>query len=695
MKNILETILLIFMLASSTQESNALEITGPTQVNSRKFSRLKAKGDKNYETFSYEKAIHHYKRALNAGRESSVELRLADSYRLLNKPEEAEFWYRAVLKEMTLADNDMVNFGQVLSANGKYEEALEVYEKYQHHEDWVGDHVDALQNVERFYVNEIAFEIEESLFNSLEKDFSPTLVKDGVVFVTGRPSSGLLKPEYSWDGSNFLDLFEVRNGEVPEKIHRGINTRYHEGPATFFDNDHKMFFTRNNYHKKQAGESADGINKLKLYYSERKKEGRWHKPKEFPYNDDHHSTGHPAISGDGQTLYFASDRSGGFGGVDLYKSKWVNGQWSTPENLGERFNTAEDEMFPFLYDDEILYFSSNGHKGLGGLDLFRASLDSDHVPRNMGFPLNTNADDFGIALERGTNVGYFSSNRVGGTGDDDIYHVRIFDYVINVNLIDGVTGEPLSGEMKVNEFFPPDVVDRLAGGQEIQTIKFRSLKGSKLEVEGNADGYRPGSLEIAPDAKWDDNTQIVHLTYDLPLFPIGYEEETKRLEAELIVVENNGRNTQLVAYAHERYDAFEGKIADLREALDSDGKEIVKETYLRNIFYDFDQYNIRPDAAIELDRLHDFMMKRNDVSVVFASHTDVRGSIAYNEVLAQNRAMAAKKYLENRGINGERITTTSFGELQTFDDCQAATCSKVAHQSNRRTEIKLLFPALE
>ncbi|MEM9337749.1 MAG: OmpA family protein, partial [Bacteroidota bacterium] len=652
MKKTIEIILYLLVLWGTVQESKATGIKGAAKTNTKKFTRLKAKADKSYEAYSYEKAIYHYKRALKANRETSVELRLADSYRLLNQPEEAELWYRAVLDEMTMSDNDMLNFGQVLSANGKYDEALAIYEQYQHHEDWVDDHVEALSNVERFYVNEIAYEIEESLFNSLEKDFSPALKKDGVVFVTGRPSSGVLKPEYSWDGSNFLDLFIAKDGETPEKIHRGINTRYHEGPAVFYDNDTKMFFTRNNYHKKRAGASADGVNKLKLYYSERKDEDRWNKPQEFPYNDDHHSTGHPAITSDGKTLYFASDRPGGFGGVDLYKCELINGQWSQPENLGKRFNTAEDEMFPFLHEDEILYFTSTGHEGLGGLDLFRANLSGDHSPRNMGFPLNTNADDFGIAIENGTNTGYFSSNRVGGTGDDDIYNVHIFDYIIHVNLIDGVTQEPLSGSILVNETLPPDIVELWAKTEDATTIKFRSLKGSKFEVDGTSEGYLPGDIKIEPEVEEKENAggnQITHLYYDLPLYPID------ALEAELIVVENNGSNTQVITFERESYQDYAGTLEELRSELGNEGKKIVKETYLKNIFYDFDKYNIRADAAAELNELYQFLMQDDKIDVSLSSHTDVRGSVSYNETLAANRAKAAQGYLIEKGIEEGRL----------------------------------------
>ncbi len=679
----LANISLILLILTSIVGFKGADKDAKTKVNPRKYARLKAKADRSYEAYSYERAINQYKRVLESTEsDASVELKLANSYRLLNQPQDAEFWYRAVLDKTTMTDKDMLNFGQVLSANGKYDEALAIYEEYQHKEDWVDDHVVALKNVDRFYVNEIAFEIQESYFNSIEKDFSPTLRGDEVIFVTGRRSSGILKPEYNWDGTNFLDLFVVKEGGSPEKIHRGINTRYHEGPAAFYQNGEKMFFTRNNYHKKKAGESEEGVNMLKIFYSEKKDENKWKKPVEFTHNNDHYSTGHPTISSDGKTLYFASDMPGGFGGVDIWKSEYTNGMWSTPENMGPRYNTAEDEMFPFLYDD-MMYFASSGHEGLGGLDLFRASLNDERKPRNLGFPLNTNADDFGITLNE-DNAGYFSSNRSGGMGDDDIYNVQIYDYIITVNLIDAITGEPLSGGMDVTEFFPPEIEEFVIAVEESSKVVFRSLKGSKFEVDGVSEGYVPNMLEIGT-ADLPKTNGFEFISFDLPLTPL------RKAEAEIIVVENNGINTQVISKEDSIYTDHDKTVDDLKLALAEDRKEIVRETLIKNIYYDFDKYNIREDAALELDKLFEFLNETENAVVTLSSHTDVRGSIKYNEKLAQNRALSAKQYLIEKGIDASRIEITSFGETKTFNNCPESDCSKDQHQLNRRTEITIGF----
>lgn len=645
----------------------------------KKFERLVKKADRNYDAYSYQKSIGIYEKALELNPDPNVKLKLADSYRHINEPAKSERWYRATIEDMQLSEDDMLNFGQVLSANGKYEEALAIFEKYEHKEDWVDDHVHALKNVDRFYVNEIAFDLQESIFNSEEKDFSPSFENDQLVFVTGRPSSGLFKPQYQWDNSRFLDLFTLDSGFRQSKVHRGINTRFHEGPATFFDSGDKMFFTRNNYLSRKAGQSEEGVNMLKIYYSERKNERRWKKPTEFPHNDDHHSTGHPTISSDGKTLYFASDMPGGYGGVDLYKSEFVNGAWQKPENLGAEFNTSEDEMFPFLHEDEVLYFASNGLEGLGGLDIFRKELDSKYVPRNLGFPLNTNADDFGIALKNGTNKGYFSSNRVGGTGDDDIYDVTIYDYIIEVNLIDSISGKPINGGLLVHEEFGGQT-EYVASIEDNNTITFRGLKGSSFIVDGLASEYEEGKLKIATSQR---SNEITHLAFDLPLVPL------KKGEAEILIVENNKNISQVFVISSNDVTETEASLEEIRMRLANERIEVTGETILKNVYYDYDVFTIREDAGAELNKLFEYLVENENLNLLLESHTDVRGSLSYNERLARNRAEAARDYLVEKGLSYERISFLHYGEERVFNECEEEACEEDEHQENRRTEIRL------
>ncbi|MEM8938834.1 MAG: OmpA family protein [Bacteroidota bacterium] len=652
---------------------------------SKAFLRLKDRADFFYQNYNFPKAIRIYNEALKEYDSDSIKLRIADSYRRMNQTLDAEKWYKQVLGSNVLTETNMLNYGQILSANGKYDSAAAVFEKYEHHQDWIDKQAKALRDIERFYVNKVAFDIAESYFNSEEKDFSPAYLNDDLVFVSGRKSAGLMKPEYKWDGSNFLDLFVVKGGEgSPEKIQRKINSRMHEGPPVYYAQGERMIFTRNNYLASDAGASEEGVNMLKLYFSKATGEKRWGKPKEFLYNSNNYSTGHPAITADGNTLYFASDMPGGIGGVDLWKSEYQNGQWQAPENLGPRFNTSKDEMFPFLHDDSLLYYSSNGLEGLGGLDLFRLDLSNKvGKPRNLGFPVNTNADDFGITLKRGKSHGYFSSNREGGTGNDDIYDVTIYDYFIRVNLIDSLTREPLSGNIKINEIFPPDIAE-LVQEKTGNTIVFRALKGSGFKATGAAQGYVPDSLSIATKKH---PTDILWLVYDLPLL-----REIAGI-ADFLVVKNNGLVSQ-VFYRKDSssYQLYEGiELDNLKENFIEDQYMIGETLVLENIFYDFDKYNIREDAAAGLNELVAFMEVNMDAKVDLASHTDVRGSLGYNDRLAKRRAKSAMNYLVKNGIDKSRIKTSDFGETRTFNSCKEEDCSEANHQENRRIVIKLTF----
>lgn len=679
-KKIAISLVLLFLLI------NIGNTAAPLSNEGKKFQRLKVKGDKYFEGFSYRKAIVQYEKALEIASEKYIKLQLANCYRLLNDPANAVKWYDLTLEEGKISTVDMLHYGQVLSAVGRYEESLGIFEKYQRLENWADDKMDGFLSMDQFYGNQEAFVIKESSFNSSEKDFSPTIRGEEVVFVTNRESSGFLKPTYNWDGSSFLDLFVVREGEAPQKIHRGINTRFHEGPATFFDDNRKMVFTRNDYAKKKAGKSDEGVNKLTLFYSERKHSQRWRKPLELPFSNDNYSMGHPTMTSDGRTMYFASDMPGGVGGVDIWKVDFdpETKVWGNPENMGPIINTSEDEMFPFIHRDSTLYFSSSGHKGLGALDIFRSELFDLYGfdPRNLGFPLNTNTDDFGITLDE-KNKGYYSSNRPDGTGDDDIYEVTIFDYIVSVTLVDFNTFEPIIGDMVSYEEILESSYDTAASVADSTRIVFKALRGTGFKVGGISPGYYADTLEIKTGNKSRD---ILRLDFKLPLLPI------ERGDAEIIAITNNGAITQLaylkdsVLLDYEMLDvnSLEAHIRELN-------LELSGVTQIRNIYYDYYDSAIRKDASLELDKLVDYLLKSPDILVEFSSHTDTRGSIDLNKKLAERRGVAAKQYLVKKGVTEDRIFLKSYGETSTFIDCDPD-CDERQHQKNRRTEIRLLYP---
>ncbi len=667
--------LIWFCLEITAQEKGA----SISLKDQKRFSKELTLADRKFEHFHFTGASEHYKKALEIKIDSKVQIKLADTYRLLNKPVEAVFWYQQAIKgDAHLTDDDYIHYAQMLKANQKYEEAMAVFEKLSHKEEWIAKKAESLKRTEELYSNQHAYKVEWATFNSTHKDFSPTYRKGQIVFVSSRSNSSR---KHLWDQSNFLELFTVEDDKIHE-FHSNINTSFHEGPSTFFDNGNKMFFTRNNFHKNKVGLSKDGINKLKIYYSEMKNGKDWTKPEEFIHNSDEYSTAHPSVTQDGRTLFFASDMPGGYGGVDIYKAEFRDGRWGNPINLGPNVNTPRDEMFPFIRNDGVLYFSSMGHYGLGGLDIFKYRLGEDKEAENMGYPVNTNADDFGISFYGDTNKAYFSSNRAGGMGEDDIYSVFVYDYAINVKLVDASSGKEIQSKGRIDVLKTMRTHLNDNGVSVPQTsYSFGVESGTSFFVTGSADGYYQGNLIIQIGDEEIENVE--RRAYVIPLTKVEDEMET-----EILVVVNNNDPSQLFYKEGAAFIPFEGSLNQLKMHLQNQSYEVIKETYLTNILYDFDDFTIRQDASESLNQIIKYLNNDNELNIILESHTDVRGSNQYNKLLAKRRVEAASDYLLKGGISSERIFIGSYGEEQTLNDCNYG-CDETQHQKNRRTEIKI------
>jgi outer membrane protein OmpA-like peptidoglycan-associated protein len=632
-----------------------------------------------YEHFSYQKAITLYQKALIYKEGHEPKLQIANCYRKLNDSEKSLDWYQKTLEHGSLSDEDMLHYGQVLSASQNYDSAYAVLSKFQHIEEWVRARSEGFKNIDKFFYNESAFTIQEALFNSEEADFSPAFSEEGIIFVTSRPFVGMLKSKYNSDNTYFLNLFEVSDGNQPVQLKRRVNTRFHEGPSVLYANFSKMVFTRNNYNKHTHGESERGVTHLKLYLTEKDEKGNWVKAVEFTYNDDQYSIGHPALTTDGSTLYLASDMPGGFGGVDIYRCFWENGRWSEPENLGDAINTARDEMFPYVSDDGFLYFSSDGHEGMGGLDIFRVHLSrSNSKPRNMGFSLNSQKDDFGIILNKEGNKGYFSSNREGGTGDDDIYELVIFDYIIKVNLRDDETKELISGTLQAEDTYLKEIIK---DESPVSQIQFPAIRGDVFMIDGLAPEYIPDSLLIETG---EESRDFRHLEFDVFLKkPI-----TNRAIVYRVMINNLWK--QVMYNMDSTLNIYDGTYEALIQQFINDRVVVDSVITLKNVLFDFDEHIIREDAEITLDHWVAFLNQYPNEKVSLGSHTDVRGSNKYNERLGKRRIKATLKYLLDAGISKDRFMESSYGEEKLFDDCDNDCEDEVRHQNNRRTEILVI-----
>jgi outer membrane protein OmpA-like peptidoglycan-associated protein/tetratricopeptide (TPR) repeat protein len=462
-------------------------------------SKLLKQANSEYESLSYKNAIQGYEVALKKNEKSFTDdelrflrIRLAWCYRQIKDSQNAERVYRDLFNNSPkFVDGEIKNylyFAQILSSNGKHEEAKLIYQKYNELQelDKRGEGFNKLySNLDVLNRNSGSYRLEYLGINTSNADFSPTFYKKGLVFVSGRGLGEGIKRVFEWDASPFLDLYYLEDlkaiksevssaisssakttqkttaltkklGEdfytpptandsrtignsflagnngyeekanIPsQKFSRNLNSKYHEGPATFFHDGSKIVFTRNNYYQGEEKKSKEGITKLKLFIADLVN-NEWQRIREFPYNNDEYSTGHPTLTIDDKIMYFVSNMPGGFGGTDIYMSRYDNGKWSKPMNLGSQINTTGNEMFPFVDERGNLYFSSDGIPGLGDLDMFFIPMNTATgmvagKPRNLGAPLNSNRDDFGIITDSERKEGFFSSNRKRGGSDDDIY----------------------------------------------------------------------------------------------------------------------------------------------------------------------------------------------------------------------------------------------------------------------------------
>ncbi|MFY0690220.1 MAG: OmpA family protein [Cyclobacteriaceae bacterium] len=650
----------------------------------KRYTRLKAKADRFYNNFIYPKAVQFYEKAIEESTafDAQAHLKIADSYRLMNNSLSAEKWYERIERHEVMTDQDRMNYAQILLKNGKKSRAQEIMNDVQSADKNQFARLSKLEDEASYYVDSMAYLVENMAINSEDADFSPTYYEEGFVFVSNRKNGKLNQNTYSWDDTYFLDLYYSKISEdqyaEPEVMTKRINTIFHEGPSVFYDNDTKIIFTRNNFNLGRTNTSVEGINMLKLFYAEKNsKNGRWTKPVQLPFNSDDYSVGHPALSKDGNTLYFSSDMPGTVGKADLFKVERVGDGWSDPINLGPEINTVEDELFPYVSVENVLYFSSLGHHGIGGLDIYKADLSNiEEGVHNMGYPINTQADDFSMVLDG--DVGYFSSNREGGKGSDDIYKVNVFKYQLIVNLVDAETSESIEGEITVEDANADETILRES---DVPSISLEVMKGRQLKLSGASEEYLDTLMSFST---LDIPAGSYEHSIDIPL-------RKPNLKTHLLYVDNYMRETQ-------RFDLYEG-ISEIDES-PSAYEEILAEKhidiagidFIRSVYYDFDRSNIREDAAENLNKLVSYMREYENLKVTLTSHTDSRGSRYYNEQLAKRRAASARLYLLEKGVPANRIIIEHYGENDLVNECSSsAECEENAHQLNRRTEIYLSY----
>ncbi|MEE9374058.1 MAG: OmpA family protein [Saprospiraceae bacterium] len=537
--------------------------------------------------------------------------------------------------------------------------------------------------------------------NSAHLDFSPLIYEDGLVFIGNKEKGDVFDQEIN---ESYFELkYLALNSEAAmiDNFSVALNVdNVHKGPCSFSQQDRVIFYTK----ERRFKDGRDAVLKILKAY---KDENDWIPDGEFPFNSDDFSNMHPAVSPDGSYMIFSSNREGSIGGFDLYISSYENGYWKEPENMGSAVNSFGDESFPFIHDDGTLVFSSNGRGGYGDLDLFISKRDEKNiwqVAQNLGEPFNTKADDFGITVNAQGNGGFFTSNRKGGKGKDDIYEFAAQENIFNPK--DRET-EPIVENFQFSTVVLDKNTKRPIKNAEIYAVPIISdgsnfilsnfdIKSIDVVSEGEEivmnlkpkEGAMALYLNISDDNGKSSFLMNRNSRYFIFAQKNGYKSSQTAIDAKNIVPEITLLMTtdkpKIVTplpakqYAPQPY--------TIEQALDR--RELV---VFNEIYYDYNSANLKAGATRELDLLSNYLLKNPQLRVNLSSYTDSRGRRDYNQTLSQNRAQAAKNYLIRRGIPDFRIVATGRGENNIRNHCaNGVTCADQEHEYNRRTEVEML-----
>lgn len=665
--------------------------------------QYKKKADEEFELFKFRSAANLYLMSDTSSLE--VVERLGHTYKAVKNYADAEHWLRKQTTFPNQPDKLLIEFAEALANNGKYFEAAKWYKKYlaKHPEDRRSKNLSALdQDISSLHRDSVNWKLSYPTFNTSKDEFSPMYFNRGIIFTSNRDQKWGIKNTFGWTETPFTDLYvledtasikyfkpadyfndvtlfateKVKAQHLPKTINdnrvlgdvsyprtlaildlkrdstavkllSSLNTNYHDGPISFSANQRTFFYNRNHVKTSNAeGGKKLGVFKLNMY-SGNYVGGKWYDIEPFIYNSTEYSTAHPALSPDGNVLYFVSDMPGGIGGKDLYYCLREGKSWSKPINLGPLVNTEGDETFPYVDANGVLYFSSTGHLGLGGLDIFKVELNNQvpvSEPKNLGFPINSTKDDFGIIVSTSRVSGFFSSNRYGS---DDIFK---FDYKpVQVALKGKVTTEYEAG----TKMAVPNAVVYLQVGNSVDSTYTNNIGEFAFRLSTN---------------------QTYSVSASKPTFTSGKPAEVSTKNVFESTTFN--RDLQLMPPA--------------LQPVNDDCIQFAEAIKIENIFYDLDKYFIRPDAIPAMNNLLKIMRLYPQITLMVKSHTDSRASSAYNEKLSNNRAKAVVDWLAERGISRDRMKAEYFGKRKLVNGCgDGVDCSEDIHQLNRRSEFYL------
>jgi len=612
-----------------------------------------------FNEYSYADAIKEYEQIAFRGYKSAeLYKKLGDANYFTGDLEKAAKWYEDLFAlNEEVAPEYYYRYAQTLKATGNYNHANKVLDIFSQK---AGNDTRAkLYSENKEYLTVInknsgRFTITKTGINSAYSDYGPAYYNDYVVFATSRDTTGFVKRVDGWTNHSFTELYQAKvigdSLSKPEKFSKRIETKVHESTPVFTKDGNTMYFTRNNYNEGKVKKDSVGRILLKIYRATLK-EGEWSEITELPFNSNEYSVAHPALSADEKTLYFASDMPGSYGEADIFKvSINADGTFGIPQNLGSGINTQGRESFPFVDADNHLYFASDGHPGLGGLDIYISKPEKEAYSKalNVGEPINSNRDDFAFIIDTRTKSGYFSSNRGGGFGYDDIYgfsEIKAIEFECKQLLAGIIT------DKKTGEALPGATVSLFDSNMNLVNTTISAADGSYIFR-----GIECGKVYTVKSDKLLYNTS----------------------ESKITIPKESGETNLPLTQAKP-------------QPVYNVGTDLAKEFKIEQIYFDLAKYNIRPDAAIELDKIVKFMKEYPTAKIDVRTHTDCRASDKYNMTLSDNRAKSVIAYMVKNGIDPSRLTGRGYGETRLVNKCEdGVKCTEEEHQQNRRSEFIII-----
>lgn len=697
------------------------------------------RADSYYNQLAYSRAIELYMQAVRKGDVADKTIHnLANAYREVGDTKNAEVWYAQAVQLRSRQPIEIYYYAQALKSNEKYAEAnnwMRLYNELVPEDTRGVMHVTAGDYVTKNSPIVQAYKVSPLTVNTAGSDFGTSFfLNESIVYASTDQRNPAVKREYSWRGQPYLDLFisdRVAGGGVtsPQNFSKALNTKFHEGPLSFTKDGLQVYFTSNNYSykKKTAKKGQNGVTNLKIYRATLAGND-FVNIEELPFNSDEFSVCSPSLSKDGNRLYFSSDMPGGYGGYDLYVVEIDHGFFGRPVNLGADINTEGNENYPFIHESNTLFFASDGYTGLGGYDVYSAKLRKGVFKEktNLGKPVNTSKDDFCFIIDSAMTSGYFSSNREGGKGEDDIY-AFLYEMPTEVYSLTGNVYDE-------NEFAIPDVVvfikDEVTGATLGKAttdrdgfFSFNVSRYSKYKIVTQSALYLPTSVDVPIVPSGDIKSLKINLDRGIysvfgsvrdseTNFPLSDVKvsllKTSNMAEQSISTRTDGKfEFQLEGNSTYRFVASRNGYLNNTSSFSTINRESGNPVDLSDIvliklklgltfevpkvYWDYAKWDLRQESIESLIQVYDFLNANPNVDIELSSHTDSRGSAEDNMNLSQKRAETARNFLLARGIPASRVSAKGYGESMIRNGCYDNTeCTEEQHQFNRRTEVKIV-----